>query len=80
MKVKLKGKTRHGKNRVSQHGDLWEVVRWVDEKEVGKGFIKFSDAPGPWLFLESIKCKCSTCVKWGQDGRWVSERMTIILI
>ena len=56
MKVKLKGKTRHGKNRVSQHGDLWEVVRWVDEKEVGKG-------------------KCSTCVKWGQDGRWVSERM-----
>ena len=74
MKVKLKGKTRHGKNHVSQHGDLWKVGRIVDG-ELGKGFVRSSNAPGPWLWLESINCKCSTCEKWGQDGRWVSERM-----
>ena len=24
-KVMLKGKTRHGKNRINQHGDIWIV-------------------------------------------------------
>ena len=24
-KVMLKGKTRHGKNRINQHGDIWVV-------------------------------------------------------
>ena len=44
MKVKLKGKTRHGKNRVSQHGDLWKVGRIVDG-ELGKGFRSFIKCP-----------------------------------
>lgn len=26
-KVLLKGKTRHGKNRIQQHGDLWTVTK-----------------------------------------------------
>ena len=73
MKVRLKGKTRHGKNRIQQHGDLWNVVKFAD-KDLGKGFIRSSNAPGPWMWLESIKCKCNTCRTWGQDGRWVSER------
>ena len=25
--LKLKGKTRHGKNRIHQHGEMWRVER-----------------------------------------------------
>ena len=25
--LKLKGKTRHGKNRIQQHGEIWRVER-----------------------------------------------------
>ena len=73
MKVELKGKSRHGKNRVNQHGKIWKVVRINEGRDFGRGFIRSSNARGPWFWLESIKCKCSTCGKWGQDGRWVSE-------
>ena len=73
MKVKLKGKSRHGKNRVNQHGNIWKVMKINEGRDFGKGFIRSSDAPGPWFWLESINCKCSTCNKFGQDGRWVSE-------
>ena len=27
QKVLLKGKSRHGKNRIQQHGDLWTVTK-----------------------------------------------------
>jgi len=27
QKVLLKGKSRHGKNRIEQHGDLWTVTK-----------------------------------------------------
>ena len=72
MKVELKGKSRHGKNRVNQHGTLWEVKGTSLTHDSRISFA--TKAPGPWLWLESIDCKCSTCEKWGQDGRWVSER------
>ena len=65
MKVELKGKSRHGKNRVKQHGNLWKVMKINEGRDFGKGFIRSSDAPGPWFWLESINCKCSTCNKWG---------------
>ena len=26
MRIRLTGKTRHGKNRVREHGDVWEVI------------------------------------------------------
>lgn len=26
MQIKLKGKTQHGKNRINQHGEWWEVT------------------------------------------------------
>tara|TARA_R100001244_G_scaffold122170_1_gene91824 strand:+ start:261 stop:500 length:240 start_codon:yes stop_codon:yes gene_type:complete len=58
MKVKLKGKTRHGKNRVNQHGEWWVVSGETDKS----------------FWLESIVCDCTTCVKWGQDGRWVWKK------
>jgi hypothetical protein len=58
MKINLKGKTRHGKNRVNQHGEWWVV-----SNETEKSF-----------WLESIDCECTTCNKWGQDGRWVDKK------
>lgn len=56
--VELKGLTRHGKNRVNQHGARWVVVKKSGED----------------LWVESIDCSCSTCEKWGQDGRWITEK------
>ena len=72
--VKLKAKSRHGKNRINMHGELWRVDKIVDDPRMGQGFIRSSNAPGPWLWLESVSCDCPVCQKWGQDGRWISER------
>ena len=63
--MKLRGKTRHGKNRVSQHGSRWSVVRETDS------ILCLDNQPGKWV--ESIDCSCSTCEKWGQDGRWILD-------
>ena len=30
--VRLSGKTRHGKNRIRENGDMWEVIT-IDGKE-----------------------------------------------
>ena len=56
--VRLRGISRHGKNRISQHGDLW-VVKAVRES------VKFpTSAPGPFLSLGSVTT---------EDWRWISE-------
>jgi hypothetical protein len=39
MMIKLTGITNHGKNRVREHGDLWEVL------ELPTGVIKMSHKP-----------------------------------
>jgi len=31
--VRLSGKTRHGKNRIRENGDMWEVIT-IDGKEI----------------------------------------------
>ena len=62
----LRGKTRHGKNRVSQHGPRWRVVREEDS------VLCLDGKPGKWVV--SIDCACSTCEKWGQDGRWIQDQ------
>ena len=62
----LRGKTRHGKNRVSQHGSRWSVVREDDS------VLCLDGKPGKWVV--SIDCACSTCEKWGQDGRWIFDK------
>lgn len=65
---KLKGKTRHGKTRINQHGDLWAFESVSDE-------VRFATkAPGPWLTIKSVSCDCNVCKKWGQDFRIISER------
>jgi hypothetical protein len=43
MIIKLKGVTRHGKNRIHEHGDTWRVI-------------EPSVSPKPnMLFIESVK-------------------------
>ena len=39
MMIKLTGKTNHGKNRVREHGDLWEVL------EVPTGVLSMTHKP-----------------------------------
>ena len=53
--VKLKGKTRHGKNRINQHGNHWLVTH------VGK----FQAQPA--VMLRSMK----QTDRGNFDGRWV---------
>jgi len=58
MRVKLKAKTRHGKNRIHQHGDVW----WVTHKGHFRG--------RPALSLQSLE----RTFMGNFDGRWVLER------
>ena len=71
--IVLRGKTRHGKNRLKQHGDRW-VVRDRTERDLGSKFAVPVQASAPWLWIETTDCECPTCEKWGQDGRWISEQ------
>jgi len=57
MMIKLTGKTNHGKNRIREHGDLWEVL------ELPTGVIKMSHKPK----LPPIKS-----VKTGEE-RWLDD-------
>ena len=56
-KVKLTGTTRHGKNRVREQGETWEVIR-VSPKVGFK-----TKAPGPFMLLQATK---------SINMRWVS--------
>jgi|TARA_B100001175_G_scaffold259311_1_gene228001 hypothetical protein len=57
-KVKLVGKSRHGKNRVREQGELWEVVGESDT-------VNFrTSAPGPFVMLRSLSSPIQV--------RWVS--------
>ena len=56
-KVKLTGITRHGKNRVREQGDIWEVIRLNPT-------VSFkTKAPGPFMLLQA-----ATSI----NMRWVS--------
>ena len=55
-KIILKGKSRHGKNRINQHGNNWFV------KEVRGG----------WMLLESEFKTEGPKDNKGLDWRWVS--------
>ena len=56
--VLLKGKTRHGKNRINQHGDMWVI----------ESVATFQGQPAMML-----RSKNKTD-KGGFDGRWVLLR------
>ena len=56
-KVKLTGTTRHGKNRVREQGEVWEVIRMNPTV----GFK--TKAPGPFMLLQATE---------SINMRWVS--------
>tara|TARA_R110000744_G_scaffold76837_1_gene152068 strand:+ start:902 stop:1096 length:195 start_codon:yes stop_codon:yes gene_type:complete len=56
--VRLKGLTGHGKNRVREHGELWEVL------ELPTGVIKMSHKPS---------FPCIKSLKTGEE-RWLDDR------
>ena len=56
-KVKLTGITQHGKNRVREHGEIWEVIRLNPTV----GFK--TKAPGPFTLLQATE---------SINMRWVS--------
>jgi len=63
-KIKLQGKSRHGKNRVREQGEDWRVVG-------EKLSVSFNTpAPGPFLLLESETNEGPH----GPWARWVSLR------
>ncbi len=56
-KVRLTGITRHGKNRVREQGEVWEVIRMSPT-------VAFkTSAPGPFMLLQATK---------SINMRWVS--------
>ena len=61
-KIKLKGISRHGKNRVREQGELWRIVGESDSVHFR------TSAPGPFLLLESE----SSEGPHGPWTRWVS--------
>lgn len=46
--IKLKGVSRHGKNRINQHGTEWEIFGFPET-------VGFSNLKGGWVQLKSIK-------------------------
>jgi hypothetical protein len=38
--IKIQGVTRHGKNRVHEHGEMWEVTQWKSELRPGQQSIR----------------------------------------
>lgn len=58
-KVVLRGKTRHGKNRLNQHGETWIVI----EEKTFQG--------QPAIRLRSTKKTEGQAGKKGFDTRWV---------
>ena len=59
MKVRLIGKSRHGKNRVREHGEFWLVERKRETILARPG------AKGPFLSLRPAN--------GSDDARWVAE-------
>lgn len=55
--IKLKGISRHGKNRINQHGEEWVVLRVDGPKVLLRSLNKtFKDGPN----------------QWSHDMRWVN--------
>lgn len=62
MIVLLSGITRHGKNRVREHGCEWKVIRT-------EASVFFDNLPGPWHFVEPVASQNPK-----NASRWVHEK------
>lgn len=55
MIVELSGKTRHGKNRVNEHGKMWKVIR---ENSIGEFLVEsMKDKDLRWALREHFEVK-----------------------
>ena len=54
--IKIRGVTRHGKNRVHEHGEMWEVTEWKSELRPGLPFIRsIKTGDERWLDPENFE-------------------------
>jgi len=60
--VEFNGNSEEGKARIKKHGKKWRVVKETDYDQL------FS---GPSVTLESAKCACMDCSKYGRGWTWV---------
>jgi len=73
-KVKLKAKTRKGKNRLRQFGEWWVVTR------VTPTVLFSTETHGSWFLLESLNKKDWRWIRETDDpdfeiiGRWTKEK------
>lgn len=55
MKIKLSGKTLHGKNRINQHGEIWTIIK----------------TEGARVYIESENRTFTIGERKVKDGRWI---------
>ena len=67
--VILKGKTRHGKNRIAQHGSVWFVEK-VD-KFLGQPAMLLRSKNETFAIRGRGNSKQEWKTTWMHDGRWV---------
>ena len=69
MIIRLTGTTNHGKNRVREHGELWEVL------EIPTGVIKMSHKPA----FPPIKSVKTGEERWLDDANfsWIPARFQL---
>lgn len=61
--MKVRAKTRRGKNRIAQHGDEWRII------EENVKWVHFSDKEG-WTLLESVKTGALAWMNNWNDKDW----------
>ena len=66
-KIKLKGITQHGKNRVREQGETWEVIRLSPTV----GFK--TKAPGPFMLLQATESINMRWVSTVNDDNFLAE-------
>lgn len=64
-KFRLKGKSLKGKNRVKEHGEIWELISRRDR-------VLFSSEAGPWLLVTPISVE--PILEPKRADRWVKEK------
>lgn len=64
MLIRLKGRSQHGKNRVHQFGEMWEVM----DERTSIQTVTHRGCTGPFWLLKSINSTSA----FNPDLRWVS--------
>ena len=57
----MKGKTKHGKSKINEHGELWKVTMIKNDEGV--------------MRIESLNDTFKFNGEWRKDVRWVNTRI-----